>query len=190
MNKCVVCGEDFEPPKRNKNKKTCSDECYRKHMKKLTPQGFLDNSFKKGHKTFNKGRAQKEWMSKEGMEKVSKTHIQNQDCKSILSYIEGKYLPHNAYKKGTVKRRKHIHRTGKNKGKVEYEYYINIDWKGNRKPNNLYKRFIWEYFHQQDIPKGYVVHCMDGDPDNLDISNLELITRGQLAILNRGGKLK
>lgn len=38
--------------------------------------------------------------------------------------------------------------------------------------------------------KGYVVHCIDGDPDNLDISNLELITRGQLAILNRGGKLK
>lgn len=189
MNKCIICGKEFIPPKTNKEKKTCSSECYSGYMRSLASEGFLKNSFKKGHKTFNKGKPQKEWLTEEQIKKISKTQIQNQDCKSVLSYIEGRYLPYNAYKKGTVKRRKHIHRTGKNKGKVEYEYYINIDWKGNRKPNNLYRRFIWEYFHQQDIPKGYVVHCIDGDPNNLDISNLELITRGQLAILNRGGKI-
>ena len=189
MNKCIICGDEFSPPRTNKKKKTCSEKCYSEYMKLLASEGFLKNSFKKGHKTFNKGKPQKEWLTEEQIKKVSKTQIQNQDCKSVLSYIEGRYLPHNAYKKGTVKRRKHIHRTGKNKGKIEYEYYINIDWKGNRKPNNLYKRFIWEYFHQQDIPKGYVIHCIDGDPNNLDISNLELITRGQLAILNRGGKI-
>lgn len=188
MNKCIICGEYFTPPKTNKNKKTCSSECYSKYMRSLTSQNFLKNSFKKGEEPFNKGKAREEWMSKEGIKKVEKTHIQNQDCKSILSYLEGTYLPHNTYKKGTVKRRKHVHKTGKNKGKVEYEYYINIDWKGNRKPNNLYKKFIWEYFHQQDVPKGYVVHCIDGDPENLDISNLELITRKELLFLNRGWK--
>ena len=72
--------------------------------------------------------------------------------------------------------------------KLPIEFYINIDWKGNRKPNNLFKRFLWVLYHQQDIPKGYVVHCKDGNPCNLEIANLELITRAELAKINRQGR--
>lgn len=188
MNTCIICGIEFEPPKNYTIKKTCSKECYRIHTRNLASEAFLEKSFKPGHKTYNKGKPQTEWLSKEAIEKCSKTHIQHQrHCRSYLSDEEGRYLPHNTNHKGTVTKRTHIHRTGKNKGKVEYEYFINIDWKGNRKPNNLYRRFLWEYYNQQDIPDGYVVHCIDGNSDNLEIDNLELITRRQLAILNKTG---
>lgn len=189
MNICIICGKEFEPPKNYLIKKTCSKECYKIHMRNSMSDDFLKAKFQKGHKTFNKGIPQKEWLSPENIEKCKQTYIQYQDsCKSKLSDIEGRYLPHNTLHKGTVIKRKHIHRTGKSKGKIEYEYYINIDWKGNRKPNNLFRRYLWEVYHQQDIPNGYVVHCIDGNPDNLEIDNLELITRADLARLNRWGK--
>lgn len=186
MSKCIVCNREFEPPKNYKEKKTCSKECFHKYMKTKPSEKFLANSYKKGHKTYNKGVPQSEWLSKEAIEKCSKTHIQNQNCKSPLSIEENRYLPHNTNTKGTVTLRKHIHRSGKNKGKVEYEYYINIDWKGNRKPNNLYRRYVWEYHNQQDIPNGMVVYAIDGNPLNICIENLTLISRGDLARINRG----
>lgn len=187
MNICIICGKEFEPSKNYLIKKTCSKECYKIHMRNLTPDDFLKTKFQKGHKTFNKGIPQKEWLSQDMIDKCSKTHIQYQDnCKSKYSNIEGRYLPHNTLEKGTISKRKHIHRTGKNKGKVEYEYYINIDWHGNRKPNNLYKRFVWEVHNQQDIPAGHVIYCKDGNSENVDINNLELITRAELARRNRG----
>ena len=40
--------------------------------------------------------------------------------------------------------------------------------------------------HQQDVPKGCVIYCKDGNPENFDIDNLELITRAELARRNRG----
>lgn len=187
MNICIICGKEFEPPKNYIEKKTCSKECYKIHMRNLVPERFLENKFKKGHNTFNKGIPQNKWLSPENIEKCKKTYIQNQSCKSQLSDVEGRYLPHNTLNKGTVIKRMHKHNKGKNKGKIEYEYYINIDWKGNRKPNNLFRRYLWEVYHQQDIPKGYVVHCKDGNSDNLEISNLELITRKDLVKLNRWG---
>lgn len=187
MNTCIICGNEFEPPKTFKQKRTCSKECYSIHMHNLVSDRFLSNKYKKGNIPFNKGIQQKEWMSKEGIEKCKNTYIQNQSCKSNLSYIEGRYLPHNTKTKGTITMRKHIHTKGKNKGKIEYEYYINIDWKGNRKPNNLFKRYIWEVNHQQDIPDGYVIYCKDGNSSNLDISNLELISRKELVKRNRWG---
>lgn len=187
MNKCIICGNEFEAPKSYEEKKTCSKECLKIHMRNLISDSFLDNSFRKGHKTFNKGKAQTEWLSQDMIDKCSKTQIQYQNkCKSKYSDIEGRYLPHNTLEKGTISKRKHIHRTGKNKGKVEYEYYINIDWHGNRKPNNLYKRFVWEVYNQQDIPAGHVIYCKDGNSENVDINNLELITRAELARRNRG----
>lgn len=36
-----------------------------------------------------------------------------------------------------------------------------------------------------DIPQGYVIYHIDGDRFNDDISNLELITRAELAIRNK-----
>ena len=187
MNICVVCGTSFLPTKGYKNRKTCSDECFKIHMRNLVSNTFIEDQYKQGNTPFNKGKSQQEWMSDEGIEKCKNTYIHKQNCVSPLSKIENRYLPHNTKEKGTIVKRQHIHTSGKNKGKVETEYYINIDWKGNRKPNNLYKRFLWEYYHQQDIPKGYIVYCIDGNPNNIEISNLKLITRAELLKLNRCG---
>ncbi|WP_304393383.1 HNH endonuclease signature motif containing protein [uncultured Clostridium sp.] len=186
MNICIICGKEFEPPKGYEIKRTCSKECYKIMQKQNVSDGFMQNSFKKGQTAFNKGVPMKEWMSKESMEKCSKTQIQYQDCVSPLSKEEGIYLPYNTYTKGKVVKRKHKHNKGKNKGKEYWEYYINVDWKGNRKPNNLYRKYLWELYNQQDVPKGYVVYSKDGNPDNLDISNLELITRRELLRRNCG----
>lgn len=45
-------------------------------------------------------------------------------------------------------------------------------------------KYVWEQ-HNGPIPTGYVVITLDGDKTNCDISNLALITKGQLAILTR-----
>lgn len=190
MNKCIICGNEFEPAKGYEIKKTCSKECYSKYMRSKISDGFKETQFRKGHKTFNKGVPQKEWMSKESQEKCSKTHIQYQEnTASPLSKEEGIYLPHNTLRKGMVVKRSTTKRTGKNKGKVETNYFINIDWHGNRKPNNLYKKYLWELYNQMDLPKGYVVTTIDGDPDNLVIENLEIISRAELLRRNSGGRL-
>lgn len=190
MNRCVVCGTQFKPLKQYPERKTCSEECLKIHMRNLVPEAFLENCFKEGNIPFNKGIPQKEWLSEEARKRCSKTHIQYQtNTASPLSKIEGRYLPHNTKVKGTITKRKHIHKKGRFKGKVEYEYFINIDWKGNRKPNNLYRRYLWEYYHQQDIPKGMVVYCPSTNPDDWTEENLRLITRGELVKLNRWGIL-
>ena len=190
MNKCVICGKYFEPPKGYKEKLTCTKTCWNEFKRQTVSDKFLKNSFKKGNVPYNKGIPQSEWLSKEAQEKCSKTYIQYQENNiSPLSKIEGRYLPHNTNQKGTVTLREHIHKKGKAKGKVEYEYFINIDWRGNRKPNNLYRRYIWEYYHQQDIPKGMVVYAIDGNSANVSIDNLKLISRADLARINKCGRL-
>lgn len=193
MNKCIICGNDLSLiHKHSKYKrKTCSEECLRKYLSNTVSNSFLKNSYKKGDTPFNKGLAQDKWMSKTGRSICSKTHIQYQEnCKSPLSIIEGRYLPHNTNVKGTIIKRSHVHRTGKNVGKVETEVFINIDWQGNRKPNNLYKKYIWEVYNQQPLPNGYVVAFKDSNIDktnidNYKIDNLELITRKELLKRNR-----
>ena len=188
MNKCIICGKQFTPNKEYLERLTCSKDCWNELKRQTVSDNFLKTSFKKGNVPYNKGIPQCEWISEEGRKNCSKTHIQYQDCKSPLSEIEGRYLPHNTNQKGTVTLRKHTHTKGKAKGKVEYEYFINIDWHGNRKPNNLYRRYIWEYYHQQDIPKGMVVYAIDGNPANVSIDNLKLITRADLARINKCGR--
>lgn len=185
MGRCVICGKETT----SENKRTCSKECYKIFMRLIVSKKFLNQSFKKGNIPFNKGLKQKEWMSDAKIKKCSKTYIQHQkSAVSKFSSLENRFLPHNTKAKGTIVKRAHIYNKGKNKGKIDYEYYINIDWKGNRKPNNLLKKYIWEYYHQQDIPKGYIVHFIDGNTENFDISNLEILTRGQLMLLNSRNK--
>lgn len=188
MNKCIICGKQFTPNKEYPERLTCSKECWNELKRQTVSDNFLKTSFKKGNVPYNKGIPQSEWISEEGRKNCSKTHIQYQDCKSPLSEIEGRYLPHNTLEKGTVTRRVHKHNAGRYKGKTEVLYFINIDWHGNRKPNNLLKRYLWEVHHQQDIPKGMVVYCIDGDQENFEMSNLKLISRAELARINRGLK--
>ena len=142
--------------------------------------------FKKGYIPFNKGLKQTEWIRDIiALENVRKTQFPNQKW-SEMSIRECRLLPHNTKEKGTITRRLHIHTKGKNKGKIDVEWIINIDWRGNRKPNNLYKKYVWEKAHQMDIPKGYVVYLKDQNPDNIVPENLELITRAELLKRNTG----
>jgi hypothetical protein len=144
--------------------------------------------FLKGNIPHNKGKKQSEWLSPEQVEKLKATYINKQSPTSPLSIEEGRYLPFNAKRKGTVVKRTHIHRKGKNVGKEETEYFINIDWRGNRKPNNLYKRYVWEVYHQQDVPEGYVVYIKNQKPDDIRPENLEIITRKELLLRNSAGR--
>lgn len=49
-------------------------------------------------------------------------------------------------------------------------YYL-----GTSKPRKRLHRAVWEYYHGE-IPKGYVVHHIDHNKENNDISNLQLVT--------------
>jgi hypothetical protein len=145
--------------------------------------------FTKGRIPFNKGMKQTEWLNDEQINKLKETYIHKQKTKAYgLIQEEGRFLPHNTKAKGTITLRTHVHRVGRNRGKVETEYFINIDWKGNRKPNNLYKRYVWEVAHQQDVPKGYVVYIKNQKKDDIRTDNLELITRKELLKRNSVGK--
>lgn len=50
----------------------------------------------------------------------------------------------------------------------------------------LKHRVVWEEHHGK-IPKNHVIIFMDGNKRNLDISNLTLITRNELKIMNQQG---
>lgn len=45
-------------------------------------------------------------------------------------------------------------------------------------------RYVWES-RNGPVPKGYVIIFIDGNTDNVTIENLELVTRGELALLNK-----
>ena len=70
---------------------------------------------------------------------------------------------------------------------VEDEKYIWFNGKRyTRQKNGRYigsygkilHRDIWEHFNGK-IPKGYVVHHVDGNPSNNDISNLKIMTQSE-----------
>lgn len=51
----------------------------------------------------------------------------------------------------------------------------------------LYHRYLWEK-ENGPIPEGYCVTFLDGNVDNLDISNMALARKGQLTIINQNFK--
>lgn len=50
-------------------------------------------------------------------------------------------------------------------------------------------RLLWEE-HNGPIPEGHIVIFRDGDRTHIEISNLMLISRGQLAVMNRTGLMR
>lgn len=89
-------------------------------------------------------------------------------------------LPVQTKPKGSIRKHNRTH-----SGKVA-EWYINIDWHGNRKTNNNYKWYLWEVEHQQDRPQGHTLWIKNGNPDDIRLENLELITRAELLQRNQG----
>ncbi|MNC69024.1 hypothetical protein D3C75_1196760 [compost metagenome] len=49
---------------------------------------------------------------------------------------------------------------------------------------------VWELHCGRSVPKGHVVIFGDGDRRNFDPDNLILVTRGQLAIMNKRGLIQ
>lgn len=120
--------------------------------------------FKKGNVPFNKGKRLVDYMSPRGVRNSSLTRFKKGQ------------LPHNTKSKGTITREM-------THGALYYT--INIDWRGRRKYHNSYKWYLWEVAHQQDRPKGRVLAVRDGNPNNIKLDNLELITRAELLRRNR-----
>lgn len=66
-----------------------------------------------------------------------------------------------------------------------YVYVKVSDNKGRAVDNQKMKQiFVWEQHHGK-IPKGYCVVFADGNKQNCDIDNLLLVSRGELALMNK-----
>ena len=59
--------------------------------------------------------------------------------------------------------------------------WVKIAEPGLWKPRNI---VVWEE-HHGPVPKGYVIHRLDGDPLNDDVGNLSMLTRAEHIILHR-----
>lgn len=120
--------------------------------------------FKPGDIPFNKGMKQSEWMSSEAIERTAKTRFKKGD------------LPHNTQPLGYIRRT--LHR--RNGEVVGYDWYINIDWTGARRPNYNYRKYLWEVFHGEEAPKGMIFVAKDGDQAKKPTTeNVEMITRAE-----------
>ena len=136
--------------------------------------------FIKGSAPVNKGVPLEEWMTPEGIEnsKKGRNNIHNK----VLSEMEGHRLPWSAKAPGTIIKRIVTHNTTRGKPIIRQEtlWIINVDRHGNRKPNNSYKKWLWEVYNDKDFPKGYIIYD-HGNSDDLPVyENLELITRKEL----------
>lgn len=129
---------------------------------------YPETRFKKGLTPHNKGKRMAEYVSPESMERIKRAQFKKGQT------------PLTAHPKGKVVRWYRV----KN-GRPEISYVINIDWKGNRKPHNNYRWYLWEVENQQDRPKGMVIAVKNGNPEDIRIENLEVITRAENLERNR-----
>ena len=122
--------------------------------KELIEQRKLDSRRKKGDIPFNKGKKQIDYMTPEAIEKSKKTRFKKGD------------VPHNTNKEGDGAIVTRIETSN-----ITYKY-IRISkgvWE-------LYHRIVWEK-HNGKIPDNFIVAFKDGNTENTNIENLELITR-------------
>lgn len=120
--------------------------------------------FKKGDVPFNKGLKQEEWLTPEAIERTKATRFQKGQ------------LPQTTKPLGYIRRTTH-HRKGQ---VVGYDWYINVDWHGNRSPNYNYRKYLWEVFYGEDAPKGMIFVAKDGDQaKEPTINNIEMISRAE-----------
>lgn len=138
----------------------CSDGRIKRFLNRnglIVPDHIVDErrksyQFKKGHDPHNKGCKVDTWMSSEGIEKIKRTQFKKgQD-------------PHNTLKDGDVVI---WHNTDTRK-----YYQIRL---APRKWMLLHQ-YIWINANGP-IPDGYIISFKDGDTLNVDLDNLELISR-------------
>lgn len=117
-----------------------------------------ESQFKPGQTSFNKGRKQTEYMSKEAIERTKKTRFKKGN------------EPHNTKEKDGVISIRYDH---KNRNGKPYKY-IRLS-KGVWFPLHQYK---WELKNGKQ-PKGTVLRFKDGNTLNCTLKNLELISRSE-----------
>ena len=118
--------------------------------------GITGGQFKKGNIPFNKGKKQKDYMSEESINKTKGTRFKKGD------------MPHNHKKVGSER--------------ITIDGYIEIK---TQEPNKwqLKHRYIYEKKYGK-IPDGYNVIFLDGNKQNLDLSNLKLVSKAEDLIMN------
>lgn len=133
--------------------------------KKLRMQRKQMNQLKKGNVPSNKGKKQKDYMSKAQIKKTMATRFKKG------------HLPHNCIgiKDGDIR----IRKISVSRGSRPYKY-IRISL-GKWKELHVYN---WEKKHGS-VPEGKIVVFKNGDSMNCSISNLKLITRQQHAANTR-----
>lgn len=86
----------------------------------------------------------------------------------------GEGVPLHAYPLGTVTRK--VRRTNR---REQYQYFININWKGERRVSNSYHWWLWETQNQQDRPVDTSKLIWYSETPE-DITTYELIERKEL----------
>ena len=114
-------------------------------------------SFKKGSIPHNKGKKFKDYLSQETIDKIKQTQFKGElNGKSSYNWKGGIQRPTNDCTHLNVGINKRV-----------------------RRPKHIYEQ------HYGKIPKGYIIYHIDGNKDNDDINNLEVITRAELLKRNR-----
>lgn len=118
--------------------------------------------FQKGHEPANKGKKASEYATPEALERSRRTQFKKGN------------IPQNYVPVGTITI-------------VRGDKLIKISDTGEQWDRWKYlSRYTWEQ-HNGPIPKGMCVAFKDGDHLNCDISNLILMTRGEIATMNKKG---
>lgn len=127
----------------------------KKHKLNLS-SGIVGGQFQKGQNAWNKGKEWKEYMSKKGQINSLKT----------------------TFKKGNIP---HNHRAVGSE-RITKNGYIEIKIK---EPNKwqLKHRYIYEKKYGK-IPKGYNLIFLDGNKQNLEITNLKMVSKAEDLIMN------
>ena len=118
--------------------------------------GIVGGQFKKGHKTHNKGKKQIEYMCIESIEKTKATRFKKGN------------IPHNHREVGSER--------------ITKDGYIEIK---TNEPNvwQLKHRYIYEKEYGK-IPDGLNLIFLDGNKQNLNLNNLQLVTKAEDLIMN------
>ena len=125
--------------------------------------------FKKGDVPFNKGMKQSEWLSPDSIERTKATRFKKGN------------LPHNTRPLGHIRRSPH-RRHGEIVG---YDWFININWKGERSPNYNYRKYLWETFMGEKAPSKAIFIARNGNQqEKPTIENVEMVTRAELLRMN------
>lgn len=123
----------------------------------------LNGQFEKGHKTFNKGMKQEEYMSAEAIERTRETQFAKGHVPDNKQPIGYERITRDGYTDIKVRDDKGVHSTS------------NFELK---------HRWLWEK-HYGEIPPNHVVTFKNGNKQDMRIDNLMMIDRGTSALLNK-----